>query len=222
MNRIITILVTIFILLLLYIWISHVWGGDKPRHPRQIVDARETGVGDDLMSDADSIYNGSSDSSSSGSRDDDETYTTEVKKEEPAPVTSELVKSEPVPETKPAEPKKAEPKVEPKAEPKKTTPPATTGTKPTSTPPKPTTSTSSATAGMHLVIAGNFTQLTNAQQRMQELKKAGFGDAEVINFDLSEYHTVCAGRFSDVNEARKLVRKLKDYHKIDAYVRIGG
>jgi len=34
MNRIITILVTIFILLLLYIWISHVWGSDNPRHPR--------------------------------------------------------------------------------------------------------------------------------------------------------------------------------------------
>ena len=57
---------------------------------------------------------------------------------------------------------------------------------------------------------------------MAELKKAGFPNAEVINFDLSEYYTVCVARFSDVNEARKLVKKLKDYHKIDAYVRIGG
>ena len=55
----------------------------------------------------------------------------------------------------------------------------------------------------------------------EELKKAGFSDIEVVNFDLSEYHTVCAGRFDDINEARRLVKKLKDYHKIDAYVRIG-
>ena len=54
-----------------------------------------------------------------------------------------------------------------------------------------------------------------------KLKKAGFKDVEIVNFDLSEYHTVCAGRFTDVNEARRLVKKLKDYHKIDAYVRVG-
>ena len=53
MNRIITILVTIFILLLLYIWISHVWGSDKPRHPRQIVDAKETQLSDEYTADAD-------------------------------------------------------------------------------------------------------------------------------------------------------------------------
>jgi hypothetical protein len=53
MNRIITILVTIFILLLLYIWISHVWGSDNPRHPNAIVDARQNEMGDGLMADAD-------------------------------------------------------------------------------------------------------------------------------------------------------------------------
>ena len=71
------------------------------------------------------------------------------------------------------------------------------------------------------MIAGNFSQEHNAQTRVDELKRAGFKEAEVVNFDLSEYHTVCVGRFSDVNEARRLVKKLKDYHKIDAYVRIG-
>ncbi|MEP6648204.1 MAG: SPOR domain-containing protein, partial [Saprospiraceae bacterium] len=74
--------------------------------------------------------------------------------------------------------------------------------------------------GKHLVIAGNFLQKVNAEQRMAELKKAGFKDTELLNFDLSEYHTVCVGRFSDVNDARRLVKKLKDYHKIDAYVRV--
>lgn len=221
MNRIITILVTIFILLLLYIWISHVWGTDKPRHPRQIVDGKESMLSEDLISDADTVsYDDLADDQNTVQETSDE-YATERKEE-----AAEKVKEEPVVEKKEPEVKKAEPKPEPK----KTTPPVqTTPSKPVSTPPKtetkPTTkpaASSSTTGEQHLVIAGNFTQKANADQRVQELKKAGFPDTEVVNFDLSEYYTVCVGRFSDVNEARKLVKKLKDYHKIDAYVRIGG
>ncbi len=231
MNRIITILVTIFILLLLYIWISHVWGGDNARHPRQIVDARDTPLSDDYSTDADTTtatpdYTQSTTTSEDTSSSEDE-YATERKVETPAaepsePVKKEPVKSEPVAEKKTTEAQKTAPKPEPK----KVTSTAAPATKPAATPvkqePKSTTTSSAATAGQHLVIAGNFTQKVNAEQRVAELKKAGYKDAEVINFDLSEYHTVCVGRFSDVNEARKLVKKLKDYQKIDAYVRIGG
>ena len=226
MNRIITILVTIFILLLLYIWISHVWGSDKPRHPRQIVDATETGMGDDMTGAQDSLasaYNASPDTTATEPATTDE-FATERKTEPAEEVKTEPVKTEPVVEKKVTETKKAEPK--PATTAKKPTPAPTTPAKPVSTPPKaepkPVAVSSSATEGQHLVIAGNFTQLVNAQQRLDELKKAGFKDAEIVNFDLSEYHTVCAGRFTDVNEARKLVKKLKDYYKIDAYVRIGG
>jgi cell division protein FtsN len=147
-------------------------------------------------------------------------FATERVVEEAEEVKTEPVKSEPVVEKKP-EPKKAEPKPEPK----KTTPAPAPAPKPAPAPAKKETkpvASSASTGGQHLVIAGNFTQKVNAEQRVQELKKAGFPDAEVVNFDLSEYHTVCVGRFDDVNEARKLVKKLKDYHKIDAYVRIGG
>jgi cell division protein FtsN len=218
MNRIITILVTIFILLLLYIWISHVWGSDKARHPRQIVDAKETPLSDELMADGDtSTFTPATEPVTEEPVTTDE-FATERVTEEPEEVKTEPVKSEPVVEKKP-EPKK----VEPKPEPKKTTPPP--ATKPAPAPAKKETkpaASSASTGGQHLVIAGNFTQKVNAEQRVQELKKAGFPDAEVVNFDLSEYHTVCVGRFDDVNEARKLVKKLKDYHKIDAYVRIGG
>lgn len=223
MNRIITILVTIFILLLLYIWISHVWGSDKPRHPRQIVDAKEDQLTDDYMADADTTYSPPATDGLSEETSDQNEYATErnteateeVKTEPAKPV--EPVKSEPVPEKKQPEPKKADPV---KTEPKKTTPPpAKPASKPAKTETKPA---ATSTGGQHLVIAGNFTQQVNAEQRVQELKKAGFPESEVVNFDLSEYHTVCVGRFNDVNEARKLVKKLKDYHKIDAYVRIGG
>ena len=218
MNRIITILVTIFILLLLYIWISHVWGSDKPKHPRQLVDARENQLSEDLITDADTMVmdgdmmNGeeSSEATEAGEQNDAKS---EVKEE---PKKAEPKKEE----VKKEEVKKSEPKPTPKKEtntPTSTSKPATTTTKPAVS-----ANTPSATGEQHLVIAGNFTQKANAEQRVKELKKAGFTDTEVVNFDLSEYFTVCVGRFSDVNEARKLVKKLKDYHKIDAYVRIGG
>jgi outer membrane biosynthesis protein TonB len=221
MNRIITILVTIFILLLLYIWISHVWGSDKPRHPRQIVDARETGISNGMMADADTAYTSPAETASDPYDGHDE-YATEKKTEVIDEEITEPVKSEPVVEKKAEETKPANTKTVSQPKPEETKP--ITNSKPVSTPAKKESKpvpSSTPAAGEHLVIAGNFTQLVNAQQRMQDLKKAGFPEAEVVNFDLSEYHTVCAGRFSDVNEARRLVKKLKDYHKIDAYVRIG-
>ena len=227
MNRIITILVTIFILLLLYIWISHVWGSDKPRHPRQIVDAKETGM-DEMTGTGDSsltAYNSAPPDTATQEPLTDDEFATERKTEPVAEANPEPTKAEPVVEKKVTETKKEEPKPAPVA--KKPTPTPATPSKPVSTPAKTETkpavsSSAAATDGQHLVIAGNFSKLENAQQRLQELKKAGYKDAEIVNFDLSEYHTVCAGRFSDVNEARKLVKKLKDYNKIDAYVRIGG
>ncbi len=230
MNRIITILVTIFILLLLYIWISHVWGSDNPRHPRQIVDATESEIlgADDTSSDMDtSLTNdllgtdGSADNDYT-STSDEETNTTEsgedteekvVEKVKEEPAKTEPVKKEPVKAPATEEKKPVVTKTEPKPSP----PPAVKTSQPIAKP----TQVSATGDGQHMVIVGNFLQLVNANQRLQELKKAGFNDVEVVNFDLSEYHTVTAGRFDDVNEARRLVKKLKDYHKIDAYVRIG-
>jgi len=222
MNRIITILVTIFILLLGYIWISHVWGTEKPRQPKDIVEANELDAGRDLQAEGDTAYtppmtdpmadDGSNDEYRTEPATSPESTGTE-EKSEPEPVKSEPVqapaKTEQKPvETKPAPAKPAETKTEAKPE----TKPAT----------KPVAANTSSLAGKHLVIAGNFSQAANAEQRVQELKKAGYPNAEVIQFDMSQYHTVCAGRYDDVNEARRVAKKLRDYHKIDAYVRVGG
>jgi cell division septation protein DedD len=227
MNRIITILVTIFILLLLYIWISHVWGSDSPKRPRQIVDATEAETlgADDPMQDADPSL--LTDTEMPEENPYEEVVNDDVVMEDIP------VKSEPVPEPdkkEVVEEKKTEPKTETKPvtkpETKPVTKPKTTTQAPavvkTSQPAQKTTTTVESTGdGKHLVIVGNFLQRDNAEQRLQELKKAGFSNVEIVNFDLSEYHAVSAGRFDDVNEARRLVKKLKDYHKIDAYVRIG-
>jgi len=71
------------------------------------------------------------------------------------------------------------------------------------------------------VIAGNFLTRANAEERVKELKKLGYSKAEVVNFELSEYHTACAGRYTDLNEARRIAKKIKDMNGIDTYVRHG-
>lgn len=76
-------------------------------------------------------------------------------------------------------------------------------------------------ANMHLVIAGNFLQRANAESRLNELLQNGYKNAEIVNFDLSEYYTVIAGRFDDVIEARRIAKKVNDYLNIKAYVRVG-
>jgi cell division protein FtsN len=92
--------------------------------------------------------------------------------------------------------------------------------KPVKEDPKPLKKVSNA-ANMHLVIAGNFLQRTNAESRLSELNQKGYENAEVVNFDLSEYYTVIAGRFDDVIEARRIAKKVNDYLNIEAYVRVG-
>lgn len=228
MNRIITILVTIFILLLGYIWISHVWGTEKPRQPADIVEANELDAGRDLQAEGDTAYTPpmTDPMADDGSNDEyrtepaagaEGTGTQTPAEPEPEPVKSEPVKTPSTPEKKPVETKPAPAKpVETKTETKPETKPAT---KPVT---KPVAANTGSLAGKHLVIAGNFSQSANAEQRVQELKKAGYPNAEVIQFDMSQYHTVCAGGYDDVNEARRVAKKLRDYHKIDAYVRIGG
>lgn len=203
------------------------WGSDTPRHPRQIVDVTENGVlgADDTSADVDTSVM-SDYMMENQPPAGEENIAAENNDDEADAITEEPVKSEPV-KTEPVKPvveerktvtAKATPKTETKPKPAApATPPATKTSQPISQP----SNVSSQHGGKHLVIAGNFLQQVNANQRMQELKKAGFNNVEVVNFDLSEYHTVCAGRFDDVNEARKLVKKLKDYHQIDAYVRIG-
>ena len=219
MNRIITILVTIFILLLGYIWISHVWGTEKPRQPKDIVEADGLDAGSDILTDVDTGYTPPMTDPMADDAQDEfrterstgeptETAEPEPVKEEPAkPAVTETKPAETKPvEKKPVQEKPVEKKPEPKTEPK----PATVS------------ADASSAAGKHLVIVGNFSQLANAEQLVKDLKKAGYPNAEIVRFDMSQYHTVCAGRYDDVNEARKVAKKLKDYQKIDAYVRIGG
>ena len=71
----------------------------------------------------------------------------------------------------------------------------------------------------HLVIAGSYLSEVNAKILLKQLKKSGYDDAEIVVFDFSQYHTVCAGRFSSSREAHAIKRKLINQEKIpQAYV----
>lgn len=197
MNRLLSILVTLFILFLVYLWIHHLMGSSKR--------TAETATEEIVADSTEAIY---TDTSAYVIEDDDvpqEIVDTPTEAE-----TDHVGVEEP-----PAEPKAAVPEKKPVAP---STPPPVQNN---STPPSPPKSTTSAEAGMHLVIAGNFLTRANAEERVKELKKIGYNKAEVVNFELSEYHTACAGRYTDLDEARRVAKKIKDLNGIDTYVRHG-
>ncbi len=71
----------------------------------------------------------------------------------------------------------------------------------------------------HLVVAGSYLSEVNAKILLKKLKNSGYNDAEIVVFDFSQYHTVCAGRFASSREAHALKRKLINQENVpEAYV----
>ena len=201
MNRLLSILISLFVLFLVYLWINHIMQA-PPRsefpdetstrvvEPQSQNPSKETYTPENTHENADDGQ--SEDSEIIDNQQDDAgteegTETTEENKPEQPPAT--------VPESKPKD-----------------------ETPTTSTSPPPS---SALTGGVHLVIAGNFLERGNAEKRAAQLREKGYASAEVVRFQLSQYHTVCAGRFDDLRDARSTANRLKNQHSIDAYVRIG-
>lgn len=101
---------------------------------------------------------------------------------------------------KPA-PKKEEVVAKPKPKPKATSKPA----------PKATSS------GRYMVIVGSYIHPDNADNQKRKMEKLGYS-GEVVVFDLSEYYTVLAGRYSDFSSAQRIVNQLSG-KGVDAYVK---
>jgi cell division septation protein DedD len=72
-------------------------------------------------------------------------------------------------------------------------------------------------SGNFIVIAGNYLVEKNATEMVKKLKSAGFKNAEKVVFDLSEFHTVIVGKYSNSSEATKTVNAIKA-KGLDAYV----
>ena len=75
----------------------------------------------------------------------------------------------------------------------------------------------SGSGGKYLVIAGNYLLEDNATTMVIKLNKLGYDKAEKVIFDLSQFHSVCAGRFDDKSAAITLSEELKR-RGIDSYV----
>ena len=59
----------------------------------------------------------------------------------------------------------------------------------------------SITDGQYLLVAGNYSVESNAQQMISKLKRMGYNNAEIVQFDNSNFSTVVASRFNDFDKA---------------------
>ena len=79
-------------------------------------------------------------------------------------------------------------------------------------PPKQTASS----GGKYLVVAGSYLVKGNAEKMKKRLYDLGY-NSEIVNFDLSQYYSVLAGRYYSRKEAQNTVTILKR-NGIDSYV----
>jgi len=76
---------------------------------------------------------------------------------------------------------------------------------------------SSSTGGRYMVLAGSYLIKDNARSMVNKLDNIGYDNAEIVVFNMSQYHSVCAARLMDYNEAIRLSNDLKR-RGIDSYV----
>ena len=76
---------------------------------------------------------------------------------------------------------------------------------------------SSASTGRYMVLAGSYLIKDNARAMVGKLDNIGYDAAEIVVFNMSQYHSVCAARVADYNEAIRLSNELKR-RGIDSYV----
>lgn len=80
-----------------------------------------------------------------------------------------------------------------------------------------TSSNSGNNSGSFMVIAGSYLIKDNANKMVDRLKGLGYASAEIVNFDLSQYHSISAGRYSSYDKAAQVAREIKN-KGIDCYV----
>lgn len=83
------------------------------------------------------------------------------------------------------------------------------------TPPPSRTRTNST--GSFLLVAGNYSIHSNAENMESKLRRMGYNNSEIVNFDNSSFSTVLAGRYEDYEAAVRASNELKS-RGIDCYV----
>ncbi len=90
---------------------------------------------------------------------------------------------------------------------------STTSTTTTAT----TNETNTSYSGKYMLLAGSYLIEDNAQAMVRKLKKLGYNKAEMVIFEMSQYHSVCAGRYTSLSSAQQESSTLKR-KGIDNYV----
>ncbi len=80
-----------------------------------------------------------------------------------------------------------------------------------------TSKSTSSSNGKYLLLAGSYLIEDNASVMVNKLRKMGYNNAEVVVFEMSQYHSVCAGRFSNMSTANQESSSLKR-QGVDNYV----
>lgn len=83
--------------------------------------------------------------------------------------------------------------------------------------PSSTSSSSGSSYGEYMVIAGSYLLEDNAKKMIRKLQGMGYSNAEIIYFDQSQYHSICAGRYDSNSSARQTANSLQN-SGIDSYV----
>lgn len=71
--------------------------------------------------------------------------------------------------------------------------------------------------GKYMVIAGSYLIKENAERMRKRIADLGYQQSSLVVFDLSQYHSVVAARFSDYDKALKVSNELKR-RGVDCYV----
>jgi len=79
-------------------------------------------------------------------------------------------------------------------------------------------SSASTSSGKYFVVTGAFLEQANAKAMVKQLKKAGYKNAEVVVFDLSQYYSVFARRYNTRNSANDLAASISEKLGFETYV----
>ncbi len=77
--------------------------------------------------------------------------------------------------------------------------------------------TNTSYSGKYMLLAGSYLIEDNAQIMVKKLKKLGYDNSEMVIFNMSQYHSVCAGRYTSLSSAQQESSALKR-KGIDNYV----
>lgn len=78
-------------------------------------------------------------------------------------------------------------------------------------------SSAGSSGGTYMVIAGSYLLEDNARKMIKKLQGMGYSNAEIIYFDQSQYHSICAGRYDSNSSAKQTANSLQN-SGIDSYV----